>query len=121
MQKCSNAFTIPRLPCYTQHSLGIATLFSTRNKQFEFWEYLDCDMRNKAHPIPPDRILEIAKVLNKSDVTDIIVISHGWRTNFDQAAESYKILTSNIVSTMEEDGQSLEGVKLGLIGIRWPS
>lgn len=126
----SAALTIPRLlHCPTSRQCCglavVAPLFSSRTQQdepFGFWETLDCDTRdNKPNPIQTGRIREIARAIDKSDVTDLIVISHGWRNTYEEAEESYKKLASNIVSALKDGESPEEGVKLGLIGIPWPS
>ena len=64
------------------------------------------------------------KALNQpqvaDDVTDVIVVSHGWNNTRADAEELYtKLFTSFVAVT--KDQAKIQGLKLALIGIIWPS
>ena len=64
------------------------------------------------------------KALNQpqvaDDVTDVIVVSHGWNNTRADAEELYTKLFTNFVE-VTKDRAEIKGLKIALVGVIWPS
>jgi hypothetical protein len=55
------------------------------------------------------------------EVTDLIVISHGWNNDADEATGLYKTLLTNLSTALETAGAPQLGRTFSSVGVYWPS
>lgn len=64
----------------------------------------------------------VMALATRSDVTDLVIISHGWNNDLDQAAKLYGKLAASLAQIAA--GQQLPGLAgrtIALAGVYWPS
>src|SRR4051812_6868309 len=52
--------------------------------------------------------------------TDLIVVSHGWNNDLDDAERLYRKLFENFVAVTANDA-AIAGRKIAIVGVIWPS
>src|SRR5687768_74744 len=57
-----------------------------------------------------------------ADVTDLLVVSHGWNNDRGEATELYDALIKSLSEVIDADVvQGLDGRKFGIFRVLWPS
>lgn len=68
------------------------------------------------HPAQADAVRQLA-----DQVTDVVVISHGWNNDMDEARVLYRNLFASIDAVRQTRGVSLGDRSIGVVGVLWPS
>lgn len=56
-----------------------------------------------------------------ASIDDLFVISHGWNNNIQEAHELYVELFNNVNELLKQGSYKLDGRRVGILGIIWPS
>src|SRR5690349_12729542 len=64
------------------------------------------------------KLSTLIDMIRGSGITDLLVISHGWNNDMDDARTLYRALVSKIAAA---HAQVQDGKKLGVLGVLWPS
>ncbi|MFL6175584.1 MAG: hypothetical protein ACJ715_02950 [Ornithinibacter sp.] len=54
-------------------------------------------------------------------VTDVVVVSHGWNNDMDEARVLYRTLFASMDAVRQARGTDLGGRSIGVVGVLWPS
>ena len=63
----------------------------------------------------------LAPLLEDATTTDLFIMSHGWNTSIESAANTYREMTDLMGDIADEEDVRPEGFNAKVIGIRWPS
>lgn len=84
--------------------------------------YIEAHFDKHQQPTDPAQTSAIEAWAKSKKITDLIVISHGWNNDIDEARQLYAALVSSIaVQIAEGSGGGLLNKRLGVVGIFWPS
>src|ERR1700749_4929848 len=68
------------------------------------------------------QIKALQKALDVGDVTDLIVLSHGWNNDMQEAKELYQELLTNMSRWVAKGSfPALKDRKFAVMGVLWPS
>ncbi|MEO6914852.1 MAG: hypothetical protein ABI151_03655 [Chitinophagaceae bacterium] len=65
-----------------------------------------------------NELAELNKMITDGSLSDLIVISHGWNNDMDDARSLYRSLVDKIARAQ---ASTPDGKKFGILGILWPS
>src|SRR5262245_28845618 len=77
------------------------------------------DFDREGAPVTPTQREDLERLA--SDITDLMVISHGWNNDMKEANVLYSNLQSSMQSLSNGNPHSLAARKLGVMGVHWPS
>jgi hypothetical protein len=80
--------------------------------------YMKAEFDKKGKPLDADLPQKVNAWLSAEGTTDLLVLSHGWNNDMQEAAALYTRLATNVSAVM---GTSLQGRKLAILGVFWPS
>ncbi len=84
--------------------------------------YFKAEFDKKQRPVETDLQSRLEKWAEQNDLTDLLVLSHGWNNDKKEARDLYEELIGNIRARVDAgSGGGLPGRKLGILGIFWPS
>lgn len=64
---------------------------------------------------------ELQQLIADGDLTDILVLSHGWNNEETSARGLYRRLLTSMKTRMDEDPADWSGRRFGVAGVFWPS
>jgi pimeloyl-ACP methyl ester carboxylesterase len=82
--------------------------------------YFELEFNKSAELDDPDGTRPLLDHLTATKSSDLLVISHGWRNNMDDALQLYKNLLGNMRSHLPK-ADSLNGRTFAVAGVMWPS
>ena len=71
---------------------------------------------SSVHPEQADAVRRLA-----DQVTDVVVVSHGWNNDMDEARALYRNLFASMDAVRKARGTGLGDRSIGVVGILWPS
>jgi hypothetical protein len=71
---------------------------------------------SSVHPEQADAVRRLADL-----VTDVVVVSHGWNNDMDEARALYRNLFASMDAVRKARGTGLGDRSIGVVGILWPS
>lgn len=80
--------------------------------------YMKAEFDKKAKPLDADLPQKVSAWLTAEGATDLLVLSHGWNNDTNEATQLYTQLATNLRAVM---GTALQGRKLAILGVFWPS
>lgn len=84
--------------------------------------YAEVQFTKEGKVFKPAEEEKLLKLLEKDEITDLIVISHGWNNELSYARQLYKgILDAHLRSLLDARKAEFAGRKFGVLGIFWPS
>lgn len=89
--------------------------FPSAMSGFDFWPV---EFDTKARPVEPEQVHRLRRGISTSGVTDLLVLSHGWNNDEEEALGLYKDVLQNV--DRQEKGR-LGGRRLAVAGVFWPS
>jgi hypothetical protein len=85
----------------------------------ENYSYEELEFAKNGSAVDPG---QATKVGNLADtVTDLIVMSHGWNNDMDEARSLYHDIAASFDAVRAQNSVDLGGRTLGIVGILWPS
>jgi hypothetical protein len=65
---------------------------------------------------------ELQTMLDEHDITDLVIVSHGWNNDMDEARTLYQDLFTSMRTALDNgSGGGLPGRTIGILGILWPA
>ena len=65
-----------------------------------------------------EQVDEVGRVIKDLGITDLIVWSHGWNNDMDEARDHYKLFAAQMKGAAK---RHLAGSKVAILGVLWPS
>lgn len=81
--------------------------------------YQELEFAKDGSPVNPNQATAVGDLAGK--VTDLIVISHGWNNNIDEARALYRDLSVSMRSVRQLRTFELGDRSIGIVGVLWPS
>ncbi len=88
------------------------------------YPYRELEFDKNARLVHPDQKAAVLALAASGDVTDVLVLSHGWNNDVDDARALYRGLASNLraMNAAHAGAQgALANRKTALVGVLWPS
>lgn len=84
--------------------------------------YFELQFTKKGETFNPDEVKQVLDFASSGDVTDLLVISHGWNNDMDDARNLYRRMLARLRARVDAGGlQGLGGRKLAILAVLWPS
>jgi len=84
--------------------------------QIANFPFFELEFDKFAAPVQPEQITEVLDGITNLGLTDLVIISHGWNNDMDEARRLYiKIMT------LLDTELNRQNKKFGVLGIFWPS
>lgn len=80
--------------------------------------YAELQFTKEAVIFDNNEVSALQKMLADGAITDLLVISHGWNNDLDDARSLYKALTGKLFKSLKEQATSK---KFAVLGVLWPS
>jgi len=81
--------------------------------------YQELEFAKDGSVVHPEQAAAVAGLA--ASVTDLIVMSHGWNNNIDEARDLYRALTASMNTVLPSAPIALGGRSIGILGVLWPS
>lgn len=69
----------------------------------------------------PGQIESLLEMIDDNETTDLIVISHGWNNDMDEARRLYRRLLQNVKRQTGAASDRVDSRHLGVLAVLWPS
>jgi hypothetical protein len=83
------------------------------------FRYQELEFAKDGSVVHPEQAAAVAGLA--ASVTDLIVMSHGWNNNIDEARDLYRELTASMNTVLPSAPIALGGRSIGILGVLWPS
>jgi hypothetical protein len=84
--------------------------------------YVDVEFKKDGSINTPGDTQRVIDFVNSNALTDLLVFSHGWNNDMDDARSLYKSFFAEMRAVLDAQfGQKLAGRKFGVLGVLWPS
>ena len=83
------------------------------------FRYQELEFAKDGSVVDPEQAAAVAGLA--ASVTDLIVMSHGWNNNIDEARDLYRALTASMNTVLPSAPIRLGGRSIGILGVLWPS
>ena len=83
------------------------------------FRYQELEFAKDGSVVDPGQAAAVAGLA--TSVTDLIVMSHGWNNNIDEARDLYRELTASMNTVLPSAPIRLGGRSIGILGVFWPS
>ncbi len=83
------------------------------------FRYQELEFAKDGSVVHPEEAAAVAGLAGS--VTDLIVMSHGWNNDMDEARGLYRALTASMSAVLPSAPIHLGGRSLGVLGVLWPS
>jgi hypothetical protein len=83
------------------------------------YHYHELEFAKDGSVVDPDQGNAVSALADS--VTDLLVMSHGWNNNIDQARGLYRGLSTSFETVSARSPIDLDGRTLGILGVLWPS
>ena len=80
--------------------------------------YAELQFTKDAAVFDNNAVNDINNMLKQGAVTDLLVMSHGWNNDMDEARELYKALAAKIAAAVTDQTPQK---KFAVLGVLWPS
>ena len=88
----------------------------------DFFPYFEVQFTKKGEVNDPAEVNQLLDFLGQGDVTDILVISHGWNNDMTEARGLYKEFFERVRDEISSDRPGgIAARKFAVFGILWPS
>jgi hypothetical protein len=84
--------------------------------------YFEVEFTKEGEVFNPKQVDDLMAYLARGEATDLIVISHGWNNDMNDARATYRAFFESMRSVL--DGEGLAGIKtrkLAVMAVLWPS
>jgi hypothetical protein len=85
----------------------------------ENYPYEELEFAKDGSTVDPGQATKVGSLADT--VTDLIVMSHGWNNDMDEARSLYHDIAASFDSVRAQNSVDLGGRTLGIVGILWPS
>jgi hypothetical protein len=82
------------------------------------YPYVELEFAKDGSPVHPEQAGAVRQLAEK--VSDVVVISHGWNNDMDEARRLYRDLFASM-DAVRAGGLDLGARTIGVVGILWPS
>lgn len=84
--------------------------------------YKELQFDKKGNLFDDAEVNAILTEVQQKNITDLVIVSHGWKNNTEHARQLYTELIGNIHSVLEAGSSGgLSGHRIGFVGVFWPS
>ncbi len=83
------------------------------------YPYRELEFAKDGKPVHPEQADAVRQLADQ--VTDVVVISHGWNNDMDEARVLYRNLFASIDAVRQTRGVALGDRSIGVVGVLWPS
>lgn len=90
-------------------------------KNVEGFPYLEFEVGKDGQVVNPAARAEALAFFGSGQVTDVLVISHGWNNDMAEARDLYQRLLAELRKLVDAKKPALPGRSLGVLGVLWPS
>lgn len=98
---------------------SLIDLTTEENAALAKYHYRELEFAKDGSFVHPEQVDAVAA--QASSVTDLIVISHGWNNDMDEARGLYRDLATSFDSVRATSPIKLGDRTLGILGVLWPS
>lgn len=81
--------------------------------------YVELEFAKDGSPVHPEQAKAVRELAD--EVSDVVVVSHGWNNDMDEARALYRELFASIDTVRQRHAVDLGGRTLGVVGVLWPS
>ncbi len=81
--------------------------------------YRELEFAKDGSPVDPEQAAAVQQLAE--EVTDLLVLSHGWNNDMDEARRLYRDIVGSIDTVHRTSSIDLGGRSVGVVGILWPS
>ncbi len=85
----------------------------------QHYPYQELEFAKDGSAVDPDQVGAVRRLAEQ--VTDLVVISHGWNNDMDEARTLYRNLFASIDTVRHQSRLDLGDRSVGVVGILWPS
>ena len=82
------------------------------------YPYVELEFAKDGSQVHPEQAQAVEQLANQ--VSDLVVISHGWNNDMEEARALYRELFASI-DTVRHDGVDIGDRTIGVVGVLWPS
>jgi len=82
------------------------------------YPYVELEFAKDGSPVHPEQTQAVRRLADQ--VTDVVVISHGWNNDMDEARRLYRDLFASI-DAVRASGPDVGQRTIGVVGVLWPS
>jgi hypothetical protein len=83
------------------------------------YPYRELEFAKDGSPVHPEQADAVRQLADQ--VTDLVVISHGWNNDMDDARVLYRNLFASVDAVRATRGVALGDRSIGVVGVLWPS
>ena len=83
------------------------------------YPYQELEFAKDGSPVHREQVDAVRALADQ--VTDVVVISHGWNNDMDEARVLYRALFASVDAVRQTRGTGLGDRSIGVVGVLWPS
>lgn len=90
--------------------------------ELDGFPYFEIQFNKKGEVIDANKVNALLNDIELEAITDLIIISHGWKNDIEDATNLYTELSGNIRTVLDAGScGGLKGRNIGIVGVFWPS